>query len=329
MKSRPSEQAPVLLTVHLEGKGVERHRIALQDLILFGQQSQAALARVGTVLSGGTSLKRGRKPAEIAEAVSLDLVSMTDGSVALAFEPRRRSSEQLKFFPAAGNLGERALGCLVEGLSHLGNGASDAELPNGYDRGVLLAIREGAKILDHGISTIRFDLRSRGQRFRASYTAQLHERVVGRIRAPIALQRTIEGRLLMGDFRESDLRCRVHPQVGSPISCTFDEAQRDSVLAALTRYVRIVGESKEEQGRVVSLRIGDIEILGRNGEAEEARPLFEERSYLDQLAAEQGVAVVTDFNALLGDFWPEDESADDFIAQVRSWRREDASKREL
>ncbi len=329
MQNQASNKAPVRLTVHLEGKGVERHRIALQDLILFGQQLQGAIARVGAVLSGSASLKRGRKPAEIAEACALDLVSMTDGSLAFAFEPRHQSPEQLKIFPAADNLGERALGCLIEGLSQLGNGGSDTELPRGYDRGVLLAIREGAKILDHGISAIDFDLHSRGQRLRASYTAELHARVVARIRAPIASQRTIEGRLLMGDFRESDLRCRVHPAVGAPVTCTFDEAQRDSVLAALTRYVRIIGESKEESGRIVSLKIADIEILDRDGEAEEAKPLFEEKSDIGQLATEQGVSAVTDFEALLGDFWPEEESADDFIAQVRAWRREDVPKREL
>ena len=328
MKSKASDQALVRLTVHLEGKGVERHRIALHDLILFGQQLQAALARVGTVLSGGTSLRRGRKPAEIAEACSLDLVSMTDGSVALAFEPRVPSPEQAKLFPAD-SLGERALGCLVDGLAHLSNEATEMELPRGYDRGVLLALREGAKILDHGISAIRFDLRGRGQRLKASYTPQLQEQVVRRIRAPIASQREIEGRLLMGDFRESDLRCRVHPPVGSPIACTFDEAQRESVLAALTQYVRIVGEAKEEAGRIVSLKIADIEILDNIREAEEGRPLFDEKSNLEELATEQGVTAVADFDALLGDFWPQDESADDFIAQVRSWRREDTLKREV
>jgi len=328
MKSKASDQALVRLTVHLEGKGVERHRVALQDLILFGQQLQAALARVGTVLSGGTSLRRGRKPTEIAEACSLDLVSMTDGSVALAFEPRVPSSEQAKLF-TADSLGERALGCLVDGLAHLSNEATEMELPRGYDRGVLLALREGAKILDHGISAIRFDLHGRGQRLKASYTPQLQEQVVRRIRAPIASQREIEGRLLMGDFRESDLRCRVHPPVGSPIACTFDEAQRESVLAALTQYVRIVGEAKEEAGRIVSLKIADIEILDNIRETEEGRPLFDEKSNLEELATEQGVTAVADFDALLGDFWPEDESADDFIAQVRSWRREDTLKREV
>ncbi len=40
------------------------------------------------------------------------------------------------------------------------------------------------------------------------------------------------------------------------------------------------------------------------------------------LAAEQGVRPVMNFEDLLGDFWPEDGSADDFITAVRRWRRE-------
>lgn len=43
---------------------------------------------------------------------------------------------------------------------------------------------------------------------------------------------------------------------------------------------------------------------------------------LEELAAQQGVKPVKDFDALLGDFWPEDETADQFIAAVRHWRRE-------
>jgi hypothetical protein len=43
---------------------------------------------------------------------------------------------------------------------------------------------------------------------------------------------------------------------------------------------------------------------------------------LEELAREQGVAPVDDFDALLGDFWPEDETADEFVAALRRWRRE-------
>jgi hypothetical protein len=38
---------------------------------------------------------------------------------------------------------------------------------------------------------------------------------------------------------------------------------------------------------------------------------------LTDLAAQQGVQPVMNFDDLLGDFWPEDETADDFIAAVR------------
>ncbi len=43
---------------------------------------------------------------------------------------------------------------------------------------------------------------------------------------------------------------------------------------------------------------------------------------LATLAAQQGVSPVTNFDDLLGDFWPEDETADEFIAAVRQWRRD-------
>ncbi len=43
---------------------------------------------------------------------------------------------------------------------------------------------------------------------------------------------------------------------------------------------------------------------------------------LPALAAEQGVQPVSNFDDLLGDFWPEEETADEFIAAVRRWRDE-------
>ncbi len=47
---------------------------------------------------------------------------------------------------------------------------------------------------------------------------------------------------------------------------------------------------------------------------------------IEDLAMEQGVRPATDFESLLGDFWPEDESADDFISAVRLWRREGSDR---
>ena len=42
----------------------------------------------------------------------------------------------------------------------------------------------------------------------------------------------------------------------------------------------------------------------------------------EALAAAQGVQPVADPRELRADFWPEGESADDFVAALRRWRRE-------
>jgi hypothetical protein len=47
-----------------------------------------------------------------------------------------------------------------------------------------------------------------------------------------------------------------------------------------------------------------------------ARPLT-----VEELAAQQGVKLVADPRELLGSFWPEDETVEDFLAAVRAWRR--------
>jgi hypothetical protein len=49
---------------------------------------------------------------------------------------------------------------------------------------------------------------------------------------------------------------------------------------------------------------------------------FADSTDLAALATAQGISPIEDFECLLGDFWPEDESADDFIAAVRQWRQE-------
>ncbi|HVF98610.1 MAG TPA: hypothetical protein VND68_02120 [Chloroflexia bacterium] len=44
---------------------------------------------------------------------------------------------------------------------------------------------------------------------------------------------------------------------------------------------------------------------------------------LEELAERQGVKPVTDPSTLAGNFWPEDETAEEFIATLRQWRKEE------
>ena len=47
----------------------------------------------------------------------------------------------------------------------------------------------------------------------------------------------------------------------------------------------------------------------------------------EELAAQQGVAPGEDFDALMGHPSPEDESAEEFSAMLRGWRREGKATR--
>jgi hypothetical protein len=41
---------------------------------------------------------------------------------------------------------------------------------------------------------------------------------------------------------------------------------------------------------------------------------------VEQLMAEQGTGPITDIASLRGDFWPEEESIEDFLAALHEWR---------
>jgi hypothetical protein len=41
---------------------------------------------------------------------------------------------------------------------------------------------------------------------------------------------------------------------------------------------------------------------------------------VSQLMAEQGTGPITDISVLHGNFWPEEESADEFLRTLREWR---------
>jgi hypothetical protein len=311
------------LRIHLEGPAVRHHRIGLQDFLLFARQLQTAVDRVARVIRGqGVSVQSGRKPSSIKGPCSLDIVEIRGGSLTITCDLPVESQPEL-----FEDLGEKALIYFVEGIEAI-RGEQPA-IPRGYDKGVLLALREGGKLFDRGIETITFDLRTLKGHWISRYTKEVHTCVLSRVQESIenrTTQHTVEGRLVMGDFKEAGFRCRVHPPIGKPIPCTFDEAQKEAVLAALTHYVRLVGEATEAEGEILSLKIEHVEVLDRHLEVEKrgekGTSFLDGKIDLEALAAQQRVSTVSDFDSLLGDFWPEEESADQFIATIREWRRE-------
>ena len=322
------KERDTLLKIRFDGDAVGPGRISVLHLLTFLSDFNKALQRTGRVLRGdASSLRPGQAPRGIREEVDLVLVSLTQGSPAavLGFE---RSSKQAGSFLPGMDFGLEVLEKALEGLDVVQSENPGNVLPHGCDRGVLMAWRGVGTLLDQGISKIEFNLNHREKPAQTVFTQLGLERIQRRIRPPQTNVRKIEGRLLMADFKEHGTRCRVHPSVGQPVLCLFDEEQKDEILENILQYVCVVGEATEDpvSKNVTSIKIHDIERLqDRLDEATDLLPQgtpvtwgFWESRTLEELAELQKVGPIKDVRELFGT-WPDeaDDGFEEAIDQLR------------
>lgn len=318
------KQDDPFLKIQFDGSVVGPGKIPVSHLLRFLSNFNKALQRTGRVLMGDAeSVRRGQPPRKISEEVALDLVMLTHGSPAavLGFE-RHRTQTSLPEMDFGLEIIEKAM----TGLAAIQN--PDEALPTGYDAGVLMAWRDAGILFRQGIDKIEFSLNHRETTVTTTFTPNGFARIQERIKGPQINIRTIEGRLLMVDFKEHGTRCRVHPSAGDPVLCLFDEEQKEEVLEDILQYVRIVGEAKEDpiSGKITSIKIHDIERLeDRDDEATELLPQgtpispdFWESPTLDELAQSQHVQPLADARTLFGT-WPgeDDDGFETSIDELR------------
>ena len=326
-----NEQNP-LLEIRFDGEAVGPGKIPVSHLLRFLLNLNKALQRIGRVLQGESeSLRKGRASRIIEDEVNLKLVSLTDGSTAavLGFD-RTLTTPHLPGMDLGMEILEKAIG----GLAAVQMDKAKEALPTGYDPGVLMAWRDAGMLFRQGIDKIEFTLNQRDRAVQTSFTPHGVMRIQERIQGPQINIRTIEGRLLMADFKEHGTRCRVHPSAGDPVLCLFDEGQKDEVLENILQYVRIVGEAQEDPvfQKIASIKIHDIERLeDRQDEAAELLPqgtpilrTFWESPTLEELAQLQKVQPMADIRVLSGT-WP-DEEHDGFEAAIDELRNPGAKK---
>jgi hypothetical protein len=314
------------LKIRFDGDSVGPGKIPVPHLLRFLTNFNKAIQRTGRVLLGDAeSVHRGRQPRSVSDETALDLVLLTHGSPAavLGFERQQRED---KF--QGMDFGLEAIEKSITGLETI---QEDGDvLPEGYDAGVLLAWRDAGILFHKGITSIQFTLNHRTTPIVTQFTPQGFERIQERIQGPQTNIRTIEGRLLMADFKEHGTRCRVHPSAGDPILCLFDNEQKDAVLEDILQYVRIVGEAWEDPitRKITSIKIHDIERLeDKENEATDLLPQgtplsrnFWESPTLDELALAQNVRPMADVRALFGT-WPGDDD-DGFEAAIHELRHQ-------
>ena len=321
-----NDQGGPLLEIRFDGEAVGPGKIPVSHLLRFLSNLNKALQRVGRVLQGDSgNLRKGRPPRSVEGKVELDLVSLKDGSPAAVLGFERRTTE-LRF--SGMDFGQEILESTLEGLEAVQKNEAGEALPAGYDSGVLMAWRDAGTVFGQGIDKVAFTLNRQEKAIRTSFTPNGFVRIRERIRGPQVNVRTFEGRLLMADFKEHGTRCRVHPSAGDPVLCLFDEAQKDEVLENILRYVRVVGEAKEDptSGKIASIRIHDIESLeDRQDDDVDLLPQgtaisqsFWESPTLEQLAHSQNVRPMADVHSLFGT-WPGEED-DGFEAAIDELR---------
>lgn len=122
---------------------------------------------------------------------------------------------------------------------------------------------------------------------------------------------TVEGTLEMADFKEMGPLCRIRPQKGEAILCTFEKSKANEVYAALRKPVRVIGRVRinPKTGTTEELQIEEIGPVEH-----QAEDFFNSRS-IEELAEAQGVKLLSDPRKLAGG-WPDDEDVDQFLEEV-------------
>lgn len=281
------------LKVTVDGALATGGRLALSELARIAGELQAQLERIARVLGGG-DVRTGRRPTDIVDATRLDLVGFRDGSAVLEIEPHEQDPT---LFPS---LLDESLSALLDGIEVLA--ATPSELPRGFDRSVIRGLRDLTGSLGHAVTSIRIDQPGR-RPVVVDHTVKQAVRV--HLNDGLVEELVVSGRLHMGDFAPSALRCRIDTAQG-PVTCDFDAELRDEVLGAMDRLVIARGQAERWPHGIRVLHLEAVEPAQEAGH----------RS-IEELVAEQGVRPITAASELVGE--PVDDF-DEYLTAIRSLR---------
>lgn len=308
-----------LFKLHFDGPSIKEGGILWQDLAQFLSNIDSAIQRIINVMETGTSIRVGRPTKAFQSIAPLEIVAVEASSFVLGIALRRDQD----MFPEL-DLGLLAFGKLLGGLDRLRCDGEDVLLPDGFDQGVLTALREAGRILDHGVDSVGISPALHLAIKQATYDKATRERIVARIRRIEQTLVIAEGRLLMADFKEDAQRCRLHPSTGEAILCSFDDDIASTVWGNLRRFVQVRGDAKIDTAtnKIRLIAIRDLEPIDEPSAVSVSilpSSAFWQPKGFDELAAEQGVYPVGDWQRLVGG-WPEDTDFDAFLEAIHSAR---------
>jgi hypothetical protein len=303
------------LKLRIDGPGVHSGTISVPDLLRICQAAQDAVNRQAEAMRGGLSLRPGPKTSEVYDECTLELVGIEKGSTILPF--RLAKPQQSLPIPGAMTFGADVITQVVTTVKTVGGTRSGYE----FEPGVLDSLRVLGEVLEKKrISKIEWIVPGRpgAKAIKAVFDKRVRDRVLRKIKTPSQKPESVEGILEMADFKEQEHKCRIHPAVGQPIACIFDESQEDQVYQSLRKPVRVTGIAKinSNTGKIDELHIEKIVIV--EPLLTGGRDFFTERS-IEQLAEVQGVKPLKNPKTFAGG-WPADQDVDAFLEEIYSSR---------
>lgn len=244
--------AEVQITARLQGETVEDNTILLQMLVSFVTTFQKTVDQVAFVLEGDS----GRDQNAIKKETALRIAALQPGSFTPVMLPALGSAE--------GSLVVRSLQTLIAGLIQLRE--RDAEIPEGYDQGVLTLLSKVGNVFRKGISAIEFNLRTPQTERTVIYDYSVFTRVKDLIEEAEEEAVALEGHLLGVNFKETraeEFKLYLYLPDDTRIGCNFDENMAEEVRRALRHFVHIIGRAKLDNvtKKVVSISIKQLTIL--------------------------------------------------------------------
>ncbi|TFV49542.1 hypothetical protein [Blastococcus sp. TF02A-35] len=261
------------LVITARGPATTGGRLPLSELARVAGEFQATLERIALGLSGGAAQSGGRRPADIVEAVRLEIRGFRVGSAVLEVDRAQGALFDHELLAQSFEVLEAGASAIVAG--------DVKALPEPFTAPVLDGLLHmSGGIAEAAVAAVDFDLNGHRMLHVDSAFRQA-VRVMRRSRHYD--QASLVGRLQMGDFALSALRCRIDT-IDSSILCNFDESMRPQVLADMDSMVIASGIAEFGIGGTMrSLDLVDLEVV-----PEGSRRTFEE------LAAEQGVGLISD-----------------------------------
>ena len=222
------------VNVTLTGAIVSDGTIELRRLVQFGDRLQKAVDRMAYAIEKREGSRR--KLTEVRTDTTLRLVDTKEGSFIMELDFARPPILLEGYYDVA----TTAITKLIAGIEYLRN-SNNGRLPDGYDQGVLVVLQDLGRLLNQGLDSMEFEVRTSEKNLYAVYDKYTQSRVEEYIDEPEEKIAAITGSLLMANFRKDKYRCHLVLDDDSFISCTFDEDVADEVTNAMRHLVNVIG----------------------------------------------------------------------------------------